>query len=265
MNRMREQFLTMVLLFGFLAGVLMVSSAAAADDKPEFEGSVSLYSQYVWRGFELSRDSLVIQPSMTLSYKGVSVNVWQNIDTDPWSTSGSGSSDNLNETDITFAYGWEFGKWSTELGYIWYALDQAYDSHEIYLSASYDTVLSPSLTIYREFGHYPGTYITLGLSHSVPLRGNLSLDLGAELSYLDSDDEGAYADPGDPDDEYSAFHTVLLSAAIPVPVNKYVTISPELYVSLPLSDDASDLISDTGMHQGREVNVFGGVTLSLSF
>ena len=246
-------------------GAMFSPADSQADNKPSVDASVSLYSQYIWRGFEFSRDSLIIQPSITVSYGGAAVNIWQNIDTDPWSTSGNGSTDNLNETDFTFSYGWEFGKLSAELGYIWYALDQAYDSHELYLALSYDTILSPSLTIYREFAHYPGTYIALSVSHAVPLWGDLALDLGAEISYLDSDDNGAYADPSDPDDEYSALHTALLSAAVNIPVNNYLSISPELYVSLPLSDDAADLIGDMGMHQGREVNVFGGVTLSLSF
>ncbi len=265
MYGMRKQALVMVLLFGLFIGGPGSLKTSQAEEKPAFDGSVSLYSQYIWRGFEFSRDSVVIQPSLTVSYKGISLNIWQNIDTDPWSTSGNGSTDNLNETDITLAYGWQFGAWSAELGYIWYSLDQAYDSHEIYLSASYDTFLTPTLTIYREFAHYPGTYITLGVSHAIPVMGDMSLELGAEISYLDSDDKGAYADPGDPDDEYSALHTALLSAALAVPINKYLSVSPELYVSLPLSDDAADIISDTGMHQGREVNVFGGITLSLSF
>ncbi len=265
MNGVRKRFLVAVLLLGLVGSGLGRLSLAKAEEKPAFDGSVSFYSQYIWRGFEFSRDSVVIQPSMTLAYKGVSFNIWQNIDTDPWSTSGRGSTDNLNETDVTLAYGWEFGSWSAELGYIWYSLDNAYDSHEIYLSASCNVFLSPTLTVYREFAHYPGTYITFGVSHTIPVTAGMSLDLGAEISYLDSNDEGAYADPGDPDDEYSALHTALLSASLVVPVNAYISLSPEVYISLPLSEDAADIIGDTGMHQGREVNVFGGATLSLSF
>src|SRR5512139_1690198 len=43
--------------------------------------NVSLYSQYIWRGLELSRDSLVIFPTMTIGYKGFAVNLWADLDT----------------------------------------------------------------------------------------------------------------------------------------------------------------------------------------
>ncbi len=37
--------------------------------------NVSLYSQYIWRGYGLSRDGLVIFPTLTVGYKGFAVNV----------------------------------------------------------------------------------------------------------------------------------------------------------------------------------------------
>ena len=43
--------------------------------------NVSLYSQYIWRGYELSRDSVVIFPTMTVGYKGFAVNLWADLDT----------------------------------------------------------------------------------------------------------------------------------------------------------------------------------------
>ena len=61
-----------------VAGVLTLSmlgagapTVLAEEEAPSAEASVAFLSKYVWRGFELSDDSLVIQPSMTTSYKGV--------------------------------------------------------------------------------------------------------------------------------------------------------------------------------------------------
>ena len=128
---------------------------ADEEEKPTADVSISLMSQYIWRGQELSRDSLIIQPSLTIGYKGFAANIWQNIDTDYWDTTDD--VDSLNETDITLSYGHDFGSFGLEAGYIWYSLDVADDSHEVYASATLNTLLSPTLTVYREFAHYPGS------------------------------------------------------------------------------------------------------------
>jgi len=46
------------------------------EDKVTGEVAASVLSAYIWRGQELSRDSIVIQPSATISYKGFSFNAW---------------------------------------------------------------------------------------------------------------------------------------------------------------------------------------------
>jgi len=82
--------------------------AYAEEDKPTADLTFGAYSQYIWHGFELSKDSLVIQPSMTVAYKGFSANLWGNLDTDQYSDTTDGTN-NWNETDMTLAYGWEMG------------------------------------------------------------------------------------------------------------------------------------------------------------
>lgn len=62
---------------------------AMAEEKvevPSADASVAFLSKYVWRGFELSDDSIVIQPSMTVAYKGFGMNLWGNLDTDYFAT-----------------------------------------------------------------------------------------------------------------------------------------------------------------------------------
>lgn len=46
-------------------------NAEGEEDRPGFSGYTDVLSQYVWRGYALSQDSAVIQPSMTVGYKGV--------------------------------------------------------------------------------------------------------------------------------------------------------------------------------------------------
>jgi len=239
--------------------------AWADDDKPTIDASVSFMSQYIWRGQELSRDSLIVEPSFTIGYKGFAANVWQNVDTNYWDTSND--ADNLNETDTTVSYSHDFGNFGLEIGYIWYSLVQTDDSHEVYASATVNTFLSPTLTVYREFAHAPSTYITLGVSHSIafPWHG-ISLDLGLKGSYLISNDKEAYPDPSDPDKNYIDFHDGLLSAALNVPINNYITVSPEVDWSFPLSSDAAkDMAMRNAGHGAKDNFVYAGLSVSLAF
>ncbi len=48
---------------------------AQEEDKVTGEIDLSVLSAYIWRGYEQTRASIVIQPSAMVSYKGFSVNV----------------------------------------------------------------------------------------------------------------------------------------------------------------------------------------------
>lgn len=238
----------------FLGGAAL--SASAEEEAPSADLSVSLSSKYVWRGYELSKDSIVIQPSMTVGYKGFGFNLWGNLDTDQDEELFGTDGGNWNETDMTLSYDGSAGMVGYSLGYIYYGLDGAADSQELYAGVSLDTIAAPSLTIYRDFDEYEGWYINLAVSHSFPLTEAISLDIGGHVSYLMADDAETLADPNDPTSEYSDFHDGLVSVSATIPVTELISVTPELYYSFPLGSDASDIIDDY---------VYGGVTLSMAF
>src|SRR5512137_2166338 len=62
------------------------ATLAAEQEKPTADFTVSALSAYIWRGQQQTKDSMVIQPSMTLGYKGFTANHWGNLDTKPYST-----------------------------------------------------------------------------------------------------------------------------------------------------------------------------------
>lgn len=250
-----------IALLGILAAGISASPALAEEEKPSAELGVSLLSKYVWRGFELSKDSLVMQPSATVGYKGFAFNLWGNLDTDNYVT----ETNEFNETDMTISYDGSFSFADYSIGYIYYALDGADDSQEIYLSTSFKTLLTPTLTIYRDYDSFPGWYITFDISHSIALSEDLALDLGAKVSYMDVDEETTIADPGDPSDAYSAFHDAVLSASMTFPLGDYFSITPELYYSFPLSSDADDVIEDSSYNGKDSDFIYGGITLSMAF
>ncbi len=183
---MKKYFWRIVFLFVlYLSLAALVRSGRAPEPKKKkrrtetlcFSVAAAGLSQYIFRGYELSKDSLVIQPSLTVGYQGFEANLWGNLDTNDKFTKANKA--NWNETDLTLSYTREFGPVKLTGGYIYYALDGVEDSQELFLKIGGNFLLSPTLSIYREIANYPGWYLNLGISHSFNLTKEITLDLGA--------------------------------------------------------------------------------------
>ena len=240
----------------------------AEEEKPTASADVGVFSKYIWRGYELSDDSLVVQPSVTVAYQGFSVNVWANADTafddrDPTTDDKS----QLTETDLTLGYDHSFGSVGVGVGYIYYGLDGIDDSEELYLSVGLDVLLAPTLTIYREISHLPGWYLNLGISYSFELPKDISLDLSGSIGYYYSDDD-AFVEIDDrlnaTTNKYQALHDGMLSAGLTIPLGKYMSITPSVSYTFPLSDDADNLLTSSSFSNDSDF-LYGGVTLSIAF
>jgi hypothetical protein len=272
-----------------------VEAAAPAAEAPTGDVSVSVLGQYIWRGYELSRNSVVVQPSITVGWKGFSANLWGNIDTNPYY---GGSDDRSyhgtwNETDLTLSYTKTLGPVNLGVGYIYYSLaslnrdapDRA-DAQEIFATVGLNTILSPTLTVYKEIDHYRNWYFLLGVSHVFELNKMVSLKLGASASYLLS----TYADAalfnagagyggyprfdGDSlatDEKFRNFHDGVVTASLPVKASDRITITPTLSYVFPLSNEArlemkGQGLKGTATPAERDASyVYGGVTMSFTF
>ena len=244
---------TKKLITGITATALLFAAglpvAMAEDEVPSADASVGFYSKYIWRGFELSDDSMVIQPSLTASYKGFGANLWANMDTDLVGT----DTNKWNETDFTLSYDGAYEKLGYGVGWIYYALDGTDDTQEFYGTLSYDVLLAPTFTIYYDTDGFAGAwYASLGLGHSFALNETISLDLGLSFGYLD--DNAGYAE----------LHNGLLSASMSFPIGEYFAITPELYWSFPLSSEAETYIAGSSISNDDNF-VYGGVSASFSF
>jgi hypothetical protein len=174
---------------------------------------------------------------------------------------------------MTLSYGKEFGMLSVEGGYIYYALDGVDDTQEIFLTMGLDTILSPSLTAYKDFDNARHWYFLLGISHAFEITEKVSLELSGSISYLLSDDKDAYPEIDNYEstgDEFENFHDGVISASLPIAVTKYITISPSLSYTFPLSSDASDEMEwrSAGFRaktSGDDNFIYGGVTVSMAF
>jgi hypothetical protein len=94
----------------------------AGEDKVTGEVNLSVLSAYILRGYEQSRNSVVVQPAATLSYKGFSLNLLGNLDTEPYDAGNAVHSSKYTETDYTISYSKKFGILQVTPGYIYYGI-----------------------------------------------------------------------------------------------------------------------------------------------
>jgi len=237
--------------------------------------SVSFLNQYMFRGYQLGKDSLIIQPSLSAFYKGFTANFWGNIDGHEKATQNFIPDDpghqSFNETDLTLSYTYAIGKWSLTGGYIYYGLRYANETQEFFGSISYDWFLKPTLSIYRDFAAYPGWYLNLSIGHSFKIYQEVTLDLGASAgyeigtgNYWDTFQQSTGAYTGS---KYSAFHDGMVKAGLTIPVNKKVTIQPMVAYWFPLSNDAERRINGNSYNPNGYLKYLwqGGVTAAYNF
>ena len=97
----------------------------------------------------------VVQPSATIGKGGASLNVWGNMpmnDSDP-----AGKPWAFNELDYTLDYSGSAGIMGYSAGFILYTFPrpvsqqpQPASTQEIYGSLGFDTLLAPSITVYKD-------------------------------------------------------------------------------------------------------------------
>ncbi|HUH64817.1 MAG TPA: hypothetical protein VLZ07_00160 [Syntrophales bacterium] len=265
--------------------------AAPTEEKPTGSVAVSGLSKYVWRGYEMTKNSIVVQPSFTVGYKGFSANIWGNLDTSPYSTTNASYSSTWTETDLTLSYTKTLGILNAGLGYIYYGLQapnagaaKPLDAEEIFVTLGLNIPLTPTLTVYKEIDHYHQYYFLLGVSHTFEFNKIVSLQLSASASYLLSDyadstlynvnpSYGGYPKFNDnlqaTNDKFSNFHDGVITASLPISVAKYLTVAPTISYSFPLSDDAKNEIKARGKLTNLADNdssfLYGGLTVTMSF
>lgn len=282
-SRTKRMTVLLVVLSIFILPVLARAEAEAPTaDKVAGEFATGVMSAYIWRGQELTRHSVVVQPSMTISYRGFSANLWGNLDTKPYSAGDEEFSSNFTETDVTLSYSHTFGMVTAGVGYIYYALAAATpggtdlpDSQEVFATLGLNTVLTPTLTVYKEIDHYHQWYATLGVSHTFSLHEKVGLKLAASVSYLLSTDAQTYpkfdSNLAATDKKFNNFHDGIVSLAIPIYATEHVTLTPTVSYVFPLSDDARyemkarSLKGTVDASEKDSAFLYGGVVLSFAF
>jgi hypothetical protein len=246
---------------------------AAEEAKVSGFAALGGFNKYVFRGYELSSRSVVLQPSVGIAYRGFSASFWGNIDTDEHPTQtfipDRPGRKSFNETDLILNYSHNIGKLSLTAGYIYYGTKFAAETEELYGSLSWEMIGKPTLFIYRDITAYPGTYFNFSLSHSFDLYRGATLDLMGAAGYFRGDSgywktyessTGGYTGK-----RYRAFHDGLVSAGISVPVGKTFVVQPLAQYWFPLSDRARKTVDGKSFNPNGKLDETLVVGLNLKF
>lgn len=156
---------------------------ATAADKPEFEVTVDLASNYVWRGQVLS-DGVVFQPGIGGSYAGFSLGFWGNM------ALGSGEDKrDLNEVDTTLAYGFDAGKVDLEFGFIHYNFPhtEVRGTTEAYASVGInDLPVTLGFAFYYDIDEADGAYVSASVGRSLYEGDKVAVEAGLSAGWATS-------------------------------------------------------------------------------
>jgi hypothetical protein len=249
--------------------------------KPSLSLSTDVLNQYIFRGAAQTLSHGVIQPSVTASYNGFSLNYWGNVDMGRGSTNlttmplppGQSGRLRYTETDFTASYTKElFKNFSVLIGNVYYDLQvpvSGFNQDEIFGGVSYNFPwVTVAFTAYGEVTHFADVWLQLDITKSIPvdciLKG-ATVDLGASFGYLTlMHTDNTLNLAGTKTGNFSGFDTCQLTADIKFPLNDYITITPKVGYWLPLTSAAEDLLQATSM-DGKSCHFVGGLNLNVLF
>jgi hypothetical protein len=264
--------------------------APAEEEKPTADLTVSALNMYYNQGTVLTRNSLVVQPSIAVGYKGFSATLWGNLDTNPYPLNSPGmkSASHWTETDATLAYSKTVGIVNMGVSYAYTGnagdandASVSHDQHDLGVKLGLNTLLNPTLNVFYMIDNSQRWYFMFGISHTFEFNKMLSLKLAASAAYLASD-----VNPEEMEgtrnkidgqgnvsaQKYNAFLDGVASVAMPVKVTKDITVTPSVAFAFPLCTDAENYMkynshTDASMSFSDKPGTFiiYGVTASFCF
>ncbi len=207
---------------------------------PAKEWSVTLDStfngKYVWRGINVVDDP-VWQPSVGFAWKGLTLNVWGNLDL----TDVNGERRRLTEVDYTLDYSRRVGKATFSVGTIRYAFPHTGfgTTTEAYAGVAFDAPLAPTLRVYKDIDESDGLYASFAVSHTVPNlvrlseKASMALALSASAGWGDRKNNAFYY----AGTNGSGLADLTLSVGFPITIGDRLTIKPAFNYSRLLDSD----------------------------
>ncbi len=226
---------------------LMPAAAGAADDKIGVSLEALYAESYIWRGMPVNEET-VLQPSLTLSGNGFSLNFWGNVDLTDWGEqAGYGDeSGNATEIDYTGAYERSVGPLNLSIGFANYTFPHTglSPTTEVFISAGLDVLLSPSVTCYVDQVAEGANYTSIDLSHSFDLYESgdwaVQANVSAHAGYANDKNVQTYYGLSD----NSAWHDWSAGVALPVSMKGGFYLAPAYTYSSLWHEDIRDRVDD---------------------
>lgn len=240
--------------------------AAEAEGFPlSFEATLDLYSDYMWRGIQVT-DEPVYQPGGSMSYDmgdygSLSAAVWANFDfTD---TNGTTHGGGLNEVDYTASYAIDVADFTLEAGHIWYTFPQvngtdwSSSTREVYGSVAYNNdIVTPSLAVYYDYAAIEGFYSSFALSKDFEIAEQVTAGVFASLGAGDADYNQGY---GLTDD--AAVIDGNIGANVSYAINDIFSVGATVVFTSVVDSGIRDNVDAT---QDKDI-LWGGVNLAAAF
>jgi len=263
-----------------LAGVAILTATAgrarAEDAKVTGEFDLPVLSAYVWRG-QVLNDKPMLEPSVTVSKNGFSLNTWANFNlNNSYASYAQDNKREFSEVDLTASYATTLGPTNFPIavsgGLIQYlfpnqtlpigtnGLGKAYPgTHEVYASIGLpNLILAPTLQVNYDFDSANGFYANLAVSQSFEIvKDKASLVASASLGAGSAKYNAYYFS-----DSKTALNDGIVGLALPITLPGGVVIKPAIqFVFLPDSDirDAADSL------YGHKDRFVGSVTAVYAF
>ncbi len=224
---------TALALAALVAGV----SAQAQNESSALSVTVDVtyVSDYVFRGTKLGDAS--VQPSIEAAYGDLYAGVWH--------TSELSHNDGVTETDLYAGYGFDVTEQvSLDAGVTQYTYNggSGDDSTEVFVGASADVLLTPSIYAYYDFD-YENITVEASIGYSIPVEAiKASLDLSAKVGYVDLGDE----DPRETvEDNYTYF---VVGAAVPFKLSETATLTVGVDYIYNTEDEISGISAADSHH-----------------
>ncbi len=190
------------MMFGMVA-VLVAGSATAQNDvvmvdqgdsnafQPAVTVEMALVSSYVWRGQVINND-FVVQPQVTLSQYGFSLNIWGNYDL---GNNMNGVSSDFSEIDFSLAYTLplDINEVALDIGMIGYHFPAngtgntgSPSTTELFATAtvlSWQDYVIPSVTMFGDIDEADGVYLLFDLVAPYQISDYLAVEAGVSAGW----------------------------------------------------------------------------------
>lgn len=224
-----------------IAAGVSAQAAEAAKSDLSVTVDVTYVSDYVFRGVRLADAS--IQPSVEATYADFYVGAWH-------SNAISDGSSNFasSETDLYAGYGFKVNdqiKLDAGVTRYTYSGGSQSDTTEVYVGASLDVLLSPSIYYYHDFDQEVNT-VEASIGYSLPIDAiKASLDLSAKLGNVSTSGEDYTYGVLGVAIPYKLSETATLTAGV-----DYILNDSEAIANYNSSDDNEILVGKVGISIG---------------